>query len=46
MLLFLLYVTWRRLLGLLVGGSAVAELQMENAVLRHQLGVLRPQAIC
>jgi putative transposase len=41
MLLFLLYSVWRRLLRLIVGGSAVAELEMENTVLRHQLGVLR-----
>jgi len=38
--LFLVYSVWGRLLRLIVGGSAVAELQMENAVLRHQLGVL------
>ncbi len=41
MLLFLLYSVWRRLLRLLVEKSPVAELEMENAVLRHQLGVLR-----
>lgn len=41
MLLFLLYVVWRRLVRVIAGSSVLAELEMENAVLRHQLGVLR-----
>jgi len=36
----LAYLVVRRLLGVLLGGSAVAPLQVENAVLRHQLAVL------
>jgi hypothetical protein len=37
---FLAYLLWRRLLRLVVGGSAVGALELENAVLRHQLAVL------
>jgi hypothetical protein len=36
-----MYVVVRRLLRLLAGGSAVAGLEVENAVLWHQLAVLR-----
>jgi putative transposase len=38
--LFLGYLLLRRLLRLLVGGSAAGALVLENAVLRHQLAVL------
>jgi putative transposase len=38
--LFLAYLLWRRLLRLAVGGSAVGALEVENAVLPHQLAVL------
>jgi hypothetical protein len=37
---FLAYVLLRRLLGLVVGRSAMGALELENAVLRHQLAVL------
>ncbi|MGH2841098.1 MAG: hypothetical protein ACRDKY_09775, partial [Solirubrobacteraceae bacterium] len=40
MLFFLVHLAMRRLLRLLVGGSPVAVLEVENAVLRHQLVVL------
>jgi transposase len=35
------HVLVRRLVRLVAGGSAAASLEVENAVLRHQLGVLR-----
>jgi hypothetical protein len=38
---FLAYLLVRRLVGVVAGGSAAAVLEVENAVLRHQLGVLR-----
>jgi putative transposase len=38
---FLVYVLVRRLVRLVAGGSAAAAIEVENAVLRHQLGVLR-----
>jgi transposase len=38
---FLVHVFVRRLARLVAGGSAAAALEVENAVLRHQLGVLR-----
>ncbi len=41
MLFFVLNVAVRRLTRLVVGRSAVAALEVENAVLRHQLRVLR-----
>jgi putative transposase len=37
---FLVYVLMRRLLRLVVGGSVGAALEVENAVLRHQLAVV------
>jgi putative transposase len=40
-LFFLMHVAVRRLLRVFGGGSSVAALEVENAVLRHQLGVLR-----
>jgi putative transposase len=40
-LFFLVHLVVRRLLRVIVGSSAVAALQVENAVLRHQLSVLR-----
>jgi transposase InsO family protein len=40
-LLFLVHLVLRRLLGVIVGSSPVAALEVENAVLRHQLRVLR-----
>jgi putative transposase len=40
-LFFLVHVVVRRLLRVIVGSSAAAGLEVENAVLRHQLGVLR-----
>lgn len=40
MVWFLAYLLWRRLLRLVVGGSAGGALELENAVLRHQLAVL------
>lgn len=39
--LFVVSLVLRRLVRLVVGGSAVSELEVENAVLRHQLRVLR-----
>ena len=44
MLLFLVQLVVRRLLRVIVGSSAVAALEVENAVLRHQLCVLRRTA--
>ena len=44
MLLFLIHLVVRRLLRVIVGSSAVAALEVENAVLRHQLCVLRRTA--
>ncbi len=41
MLFFLVHLAMRRLLRVFAGGSAVAALEVENAVLRHQLIVLR-----
>ena len=41
MLFFLAHLALRRLLRLFAGSSAVAGLEVENAVLRHQLRVLR-----
>ncbi len=41
MLFFLMHVVVRRLLRVFAGGSSVATLEVENAVLRHQLAVLR-----
>ena len=41
MLFFLLHLTLRRLVRVFAGSSAVAALEVENAVLRHQLRVLR-----
>ena len=41
MLFFLVHLVVRRLLRVIVGSSAVAALEVENAVLRHQLRVLR-----
>jgi len=43
-LLFLIHLVVRRLLRVIVGSSAVAALEVENAVLRHQLCVLRRTA--
>ena len=40
MLFFLVHLAMRRLLRVFVGSSAVAALEVENAVLRHQLAVL------
>src|ERR671937_1019985 len=40
-LFFLVHVAVRSLVRLLVGRSSVAVLEVENAVLRHQLAVLR-----
>jgi putative transposase len=40
-LFFLMHVAVRRLLRVFGGGSSVAALEVENAVLRHQLAVLR-----
>lgn len=37
MLWFLAHLVARRLLGVLAGGSSAGRLEMENAVLRHQL---------
>ncbi len=44
MLLFLIYAVARRLLRAVVGTSCVSRLEIENAVLRHQLAVLRRRA--
>src|SRR6266702_7067757 len=41
MLFFLVHLALRRLLRVFAGSSAVAALEVENAVLRHQLRVLR-----
>ena len=41
MLFFLVHAAVRSLLRVFGGGSSVAALELENAVLRHQLGVLR-----
>lgn len=41
MFFFLVHLLVRRFSRLVAGGSAVAALEVENAVLRHQLGVLR-----
>ncbi len=41
MLYFLIYAVARRLLRAVVGNSSVSALEIENAVLRHQLAVLR-----
>jgi putative transposase len=43
-LLFLVFLAMRRLLGVFAGSSSVAALELENAVLRHQLTVLRRTA--
>jgi putative transposase len=43
-LLFLIHLVLRRLLCVIVGSSPVAALEVENAVLRHQLCVLRRTA--
>ncbi len=40
MFLLLVYLVLRRMLRLVAGGSTVAELEVENVVLRHQLAVL------
>jgi transposase InsO family protein len=40
-LLFLVFLVMRRLLRVFAGSSSVAALELENAVLRHQLAVLR-----
>lgn len=40
-MLFILYLLLVRLLGLLGGPSRLRALELENAVLRHQLGILR-----
>ncbi len=44
MLLFFVFLAMRRLLRVCVGSSSVAALELENAVLRHQLTVLRRTA--
>lgn len=41
MLLFFVFLLLRRLLRVFAGSSSVAALEVENAVLRHQLAVLR-----
>jgi putative transposase len=46
MLFFLMHVAVRRFLRAFGGGSSVAALEMENAVLRHQLAVLRRAVKC
>jgi transposase InsO family protein len=43
-LLFLVFLAMRRLLRVFAGSSSVAALELENAVLRHQLTVLRRTA--
>jgi putative transposase len=40
-LFFLVHLAVRRLIRFLGGGSSVAALEVENAVLRHELAVLR-----
>ena len=44
MLLFLVFLALRRLLRVFAGSSSVAALELENAVLRHQLTVLQRTA--
>ena len=44
MLFFLLYVAVRRMLRVRAGTSTQRSLEIENAVLRHQLSVLRREA--
>jgi hypothetical protein len=44
MLFFLVYLIARRLLWVLAGRSSVAALELENALLLHQLAVLRRTA--
>jgi len=44
MLFFLIYPVARRLLSTFAARSSVSALEIENAVLRHQLGVLRRKA--
>ncbi len=41
MFCFVVYVVARRLLRSILGGSSLVALEVENAVLRHQLAVLR-----
>ena len=41
MLFFLVHLVVRRLSRVIAGSSAVAKLEVENAVLRHQVAVLR-----
>src|SRR6266540_3215856 len=41
MIFFLVHLLVRRLVRIVAGGSAAAALEVENAVLRHELGVLR-----
>jgi putative transposase len=43
-LFFLIYAVARRLLRAFAGRSSVSALEVENAVLRHQLAVLRRRA--
>jgi putative transposase len=43
-LLFLVFLALRRVLRVFAGSSSVAALELENAVLRHQLAVLRRTA--
>jgi len=43
-LLFLVFLAIRRLLRVFAGSSSVAALELENAVLRHQLTVLQRTA--
>jgi hypothetical protein len=38
---FLVHLLLRRLVRVVAGGSAAAALEVESAVLRHELGVLR-----
>jgi hypothetical protein len=45
-LFFLMHVAVRRFLRVFAGGSSVASLELENAVLRHQLAVLRRTVKC
>jgi hypothetical protein len=40
-LVFFVFLAMRRLVRVFAGSSSVAALEVENAVLRHQLGVLR-----
>ena len=41
---FLVHLLFRRFARIVAGGSAAAALEVENAVLRHQLSVLRRSA--